>query len=738
MSLKKKFVYFILLPLFILSIILWFIVKLQFNSFDKKTAFEKSTNSSTVFSLYIYDRLKADIDVLKTLENALEKDVSNLDKKNKDIYQLLKNVLIQNHAYSAVWFITETDKTAENPEIVKISKEKQKISYSNKALDTKNLFYKNILSKASVSNKEIFISSNPENNNIISISIPLKSSFMFIGICSINLNFNEILNNYNKKFSSENQYNFIITENNEIIGNSDIDFLKDDFTTIFDSKKTDFNINKELTFPFYSGNEHFFASVKQLSLKSGESSWKTTVITKYQKDSTLFSELYFPVIRYAIILIIIALLLFWIFFSKIINRLNETKKVIKATSVGKLEDIKELGTSGDDEISKINASLNTLNRNLDNTAEYIENIYKGNITFDYKPVSKTDKIGNLTLELAKNIKHSKEEEEKRKKEDEIQNWITKGSALFADIIRDYSDNLEELSYAIVSKLVNYTDADQGGIFVINEDEKNERYIELLASYAYDRRKMLEKRIPFGVGLVGRCILERETIFMTKIPEDYLNITSGLGNDKPKTLLIVPLIFHEEVYGVVELASFKFLDEYKIKLIENVSESIASAISMVKINTRTADLLRETKIKSEQSASQEEEIRQNIEEMQAVTDGLNHKLDEVSKTLSVIKQASNIVEFDLQGRITEVSDNYLTILQKNHEDIIGKVQGSFSNEAQNPDSFAKFWESLRKGNDKEYIQVIQVNDKMLKISSHYFPVKDATGNVFKVVGIAHII
>jgi methyl-accepting chemotaxis protein len=141
---------------------------------------------------------------------------------------------------------------------------------------------------------------------------------------------------------------------------------------------------------------------------------------------------------------------------------------------------------------------------------------------------KEDRIGNHLIDLKNSIEETREEEKRRKAEDERLNWATGGSAMFAEIIREHSDNLEELAYAIISELVNYIDANQGGIFIINEDEQNEKYIELLSSFAYDRKKMLEKKIPFGAGLVGRCILEKETIYMTNVPKDYLNITSGLG------------------------------------------------------------------------------------------------------------------------------------------------------------------------------------------------------------------
>lgn len=737
MSLKKKFVYFILIPVFIFSGISWFIINSQISSYNKKNEFEKISGFSDNFSFFVYNKLKADINVLKTLRNTLNLKGTNLFSDKKQTEKNLKDLLIQNHDYISVWFIISENNTTEEPKIFKVSKDKQKISSVFNSLKSKDLFYKNLLTKAETSEKEVFINNNNQKRNIITISVPLKINFITVGVCSIDININESLNDYTKEYSDDNQLCFILTDNNIFIGNTKIDNIKDDFINALEKNRFDLNSQKKINFSFRSDNNLYFSGVKQISFKSGDTKWISSVISQYNKGNTFLSNLNIRIIQIIIILILLSLFLFWIFFNKIITRLKQTEIVLSATAHGDIDKIKKLETNPEDEISDINSSLNILNENLDKTASYIEQIYLGNITFDYVPVSANDKIGNLIVELAKNIKHSKEEGEKRKREDEIQNWITKGSAIFAEIIRDYSDNLEELSYAIISKLVNYIDADQGGIFVINEDESNEPYIELLASYAYDRRKMLTKKIPYGVGLVGRSILERETIFMTKIPDNYLNITSGLGNEKPKTLLIVPLIFHEEVYGVVELASFKSLDEYKIKLIEQVSESIASAISMVKINTRTAELLRETKIKSEQSASQEEEIRQNIEEMQAVTDGLNHKLTEAENTLSIIKKTANIAEFDLLGRITDISENYLKILKKDRKEIIGKVQGSFSTEAQNPESFKNFWDELKKGNTKEFTQVIQVNEKMLKISSTYIPVKDADENIIKIISIADI-
>jgi PAS domain-containing protein len=160
--------------------------------------------------------------------------------------------------------------------------------------------------------------------------------------------------------------------------------------------------------------------------------------------------------------------------------------------------------------------------------------------------------------------------------------------------------------------------------------------------------------------------------------------------------------------------------------------------MVKINVRTAELLRETKIKSEQAASQEEEIRQNIEEMQTATDELNKKLDTVSGTMDAIKEVANIAEFDVNGRVTDISAAFLKILKKEKSEVIGKLQGSFSIDAPNIESFNQFWRDLKKGNQKEFEQMINIGDEILRIYSVYIPIINEEGDVYKVTSFSEVI
>ena len=109
------------------------------------------------------------------------------------------------------------------------------------------------------------------------------------------------------------------------------------------------------------------------------------------------------------------------------------------------------------------------------------------------------------------------------------------------------------------------------------ENPNDR-LNLVASVAYNRKKFFKKQIEAGDGLIGACFLEKNLINITKLPQDYLDITSGLGTANPENLLIVPLIYEEIVYGIIEIASLRKFLEYEIEFIETVCRNLAISIS----------------------------------------------------------------------------------------------------------------------------------------------------------------
>jgi PAS domain S-box-containing protein len=158
----------------------------------------------------------------------------------------------------------------------------------------------------------------------------------------------------------------------------------------------------------------------------------------------------------------------------------------------------------------------------------------------------------------------------------------------------------------------------------------------MGCYAYQRKKFVDKRIEIGQGMVGQCFLEGETTHITNIPEEYTHITSGLGDTKPTTLLIVPLKMNEEVVGVIEIASIKPFEKSYIEFLERLADTIAASITSVKVNESTKLLLEQSQQQAEEMRAQEEEMRQNMEELQATQEQMHRKNDEVE---SLLKQSS---------------------------------------------------------------------------------------------------
>lgn len=124
--------------------------------------------------------------------------------------------------------------------------------------------------------------------------------------------------------------------------------------------------------------------------------------------------------------------------------------------------------------------------------------------------------------------------------------------------------------------------------------------------------------------VGQVFLERAPLQLAELPEDYVNITSGLGKATPRLLVGVPLMVNEVVEGILEIATFKKIEDHHLKLLEKVGESLVAFIQMNRINIKTKVLLTKAQHQTEEMRAQEEEMRQNPEELAATQEEMHRK------------------------------------------------------------------------------------------------------------------
>jgi len=221
------------------------------------------------------------------------------------------------------------------------------------------------------------------------------------------------------------------------------------------------------------------------------------------------------------------------------------------------------------------------------------------------------------------------------REDSQRSHVNQGLARFSELLGNNSNNLERFGDEVILNLVQFLNANQGALFVVKEGEVNS--LELTSCYAYEKKKYLNKKVLKGQGLVGQCWQEEKRIYMTEVPSDYITITSGLGYSTPRCVLIIPLIFNDKTQGVIELASFKELENYELKFVEKVAQSIASALSSVKVNSKTQVLLNRSEQLTRKMKVQEEEMRQNVEELRLTQEESQRREEEHLREISRLKK-----------------------------------------------------------------------------------------------------
>jgi PAS domain S-box-containing protein len=334
------------------------------------------------------------------------------------------------------------------------------------------------------------------------------------------------------------------------------------------------------------------------------------------------------------------------------------------------------------QLARIGSVINSLAINNENATEFIKNIKQGDLEAVYNASAGNnseckDVLATTLTDLRDHLKNIASQEQER-------NWTAEGLAKFVYILRANNEEISALGDKIITNLVKYVNANQGGLFVRNDADEKHPYLELVSCYAYDRKKYVEKKIQPGQSLVGQAYLEKDTIHITEVPEDYVTITSGLGLANPKSILIVPLKVNDQVLGIVELASFHQFHKYQIEFIEKLGESIASTISNAKVNERTKKLLEDSQEQSEHMRAQEEEMRQNMEELHATQEDLQRKNSERQQAEKELTKARNylhsiinkisspILVKDRQHRLILVNDAFCTFAGMQREALLNKA------------------------------------------------------------------
>ncbi|MFN2126338.1 MAG: GAF domain-containing protein, partial [Anaerolineales bacterium] len=415
--------------------------------------------------------------------------------------------------------------------------------------------------------------------------------------------------------------------------------------------------------------------------------------------------------------------------KRIKTPLLDTLRFIHDLAKGRLTST-ELSTEAQYEFSMINENLNKLNESLKQKKTFVDDLLKQKFKADLSLQGKSDAFGKTLLALKENMRKARDEQMKHTRENEMRRYHNEGIAKFAGILRMASIDLTKLADAFIREIVKYLEAIQGGLFLV--DEEDEKQLHLTASFAYDRKKYVSKTIAIGEGLVGTCAIEKKTIHLKEIPEEYIEITSGLGDAPPNNLLLLPVMHEGTLIGVVEIASLKEFQKHQIELGESVSSNLAATIITTRVNTRTAQLLEKSQQQAAEMAEQEEEMRQNMEELKATQEESVRREEELEGILNAIDQSFYVLEYDIEGCITRVNQKVLYLLNLDADKVIGKRHIEVFGKGSKADSL--LFASISEGKVVELVEKVKINNKAVEITNTFSPIRSKSGETLRILNI----
>jgi HAMP domain-containing protein/CheY-like chemotaxis protein/signal transduction histidine kinase len=303
----------------------------------------------------------------------------------------------------------------------------------------------------------------------------------------------------------------------------------------------------------------------------------------------------------------------------------------------------------------VNAMANSLTLQVRAIADVATAVTKGDLTRQIA-VEAQGELDELKGNLNQMIANLKSTTEKNTEQD----WLKTNLAKFSRMMQGQKD-LESVSRLIMSELTPLVSAHHGAFYLM-DSEGGTPSLRLIASYAYKERKHVGNRFGIGEGLVGQAALEKKPILLTNVPDDYIRITSGLGEAAPRNILVLPVLFEGEVKAVIELASFLPFSQIHQVFLDQLAESVGVVLNMISANMRTEELLEQSQKLTQELQSQSQELQQQQQELKRS----NIELEAQAKSLRASEELLKDQQEELQQVNEELEEKASLLAEQNRK------------------------------------------------------------------------
>ena len=290
-----------------------------------------------------------------------------------------------------------------------------------------------------------------------------------------------------------------------------------------------------------------------------------------------------------------------------------------------------------DEVGQLLESMHSLAATLRDAARQANAVASGDYSADVEPRSDEDELGVSLRTMTGALRDFTTRTT-------AQDWLKTGIARLNNAMRGDLD-VAELARLAISEVATYLDAKVGALYLVGEDSDGPSELALAGSYAYTRRKDLSNRFKLGEGLVGQAALEKKPILLRNVPEEYVRITSGLGDVSPRFISVVPFIHDDEVGGVIEVGLLAEPTETELEYLSQASSGFAINVRTAQGRDRLAHALEQSQRLSAELQTQQEELRVANEELEEQTQLLRQSEEE----LKVQQEELQVTNEELEER-----------------------------------------------------------------------------------------
>ncbi|MCV6608678.1 MAG: response regulator, partial [Campylobacterales bacterium] len=459
-------------------------------------------------------------------------------------------------------------------------------------------------------------------------------------------------------FLVERDGTYLSHSNNERLWNSNLRHghtLKSDHPKVFEE------INKK---PFGTFSyESQIVNYQRIYPLSGNADTHWTLLSFTDRDKALTKADNFKYIFLGVLIGIFGLIFFAInYLMRVVtDPLSKVTEQLKELSEGRIEE-RDIAYFADDEIGDIITSVKALKANTRELVEKTVKVSNGNYTTLINIRSEDDILSKSINGMLVALKNN-EEYTKRKY------WIQEGvNSLSQHLSGDL--NLEDITNKTLSFVARYLEAGQGALYIFNQESKT---LHLNGTYAFNQRSALSNVYNLGEGTVGQVALEKKSIILKNIKKTERSIATALVDEAPLNTYTLPLIYEDNIYGVIELASFELFDKTKGEFLEEAQKNIATYLYTAIKNTEIKKLLE----KAEEATA---EAQRRTEEIQEANTQMEEQQQQLQQQSEELQQANTQME-EQQQQVQLQADE----LKKKNDDLI-KQQEELANSNQYKSEF----------------------------------------------------